>query len=190
MEIWLTGLESGYELEHLARLFFPGARLLTQRPARAGQDLVRAGKSKKSLFAAVRLEGACFRARLPRRQETAKEEEYRFCRLLYELLRKATGRRPPWGMLTGVRPVRIIHDNRAAGMSEEQIQSLFLDHYDCTPAKFQLVKGIADLQAPLIRDNQPQDCSLYVGIPFCPSRCSFCSFVSRTIERERALVQP
>ena len=54
MEIWLTGLESGYELEHLARLFFPGARLLTQCPARAGQDLVRAGKSKKSLFAAVR----------------------------------------------------------------------------------------------------------------------------------------
>ena len=190
MEIWLTGLESGYELEHQARLFFPGARLLTQRPARAGQDLVRAGRSKKSLFAAVRLEGACFRARLPRRQETAKEEEYRFCRLLYELLRKATGRRPPWGMLTGVRPVRIIHDNRAAGMSEEQIQSLFLDHYDCTPAKFRLVKGIADLQAPLIRDNRPRDCSLYVGIPFCPSRCSFCSFVSRTIERERALVQP
>ena len=108
---------------------------------------------------------------------------------MYQLLRQVTGKRPPWGMLTGVRPVRIIHDSRAKGKSEEEIRRLFEDHYDVSEEKFRLAKEIADRQSPWMQAEE-RDYSLYIGIPFCPSRCSYCSFVSRTIEREKHLVQP
>ena len=55
-----------------------------------------------------------------------------------------------------------------------------------------MAKSIADLQRPVLERAQPMDCSVYAGIPFCPSRCSYCSFVSRTVgdKSSRALVAP
>ena len=84
------------------------------------------------------------------------------------------------------------HDLRAAGESEEAIAEKFLGHFACTPEKFKLALGIADLQRPVLDAADPMDCSIYAGIPFCPSRCSYCSFVSRTVgdKATRALVQP
>ena len=95
-------------------------------------------------------------------------------------------------MMTGVRPVRIIHDMRASGATEDEIRARFLDHFACTPEKFALALGIADLQKPVLDAADPMDCSVYAGIPFCPTRCSYCSFVSRTVgdKATRALVQP
>lgn len=84
-------------------------------------------------------------------------------------------------MMTGVRPVRIIHDMRAAGAGEDEIRARFLDHFGCAPEKFALALGIADLQKPVLDAADPMDCSVYAGIPFCPTRCSYCSFVSRTV---------
>ena len=120
------------------------------------------------------------------------DPEYTLCRLLYTLLGEATGSTPPWGMMTGVRPVRIIHDMRASGATEDEIRARFLDHFACTPEKFALALGIADLQKPVLDAADPMDCSVYAGIPFCPTRCSYCSFVSRTVgdKATRALVQP
>lgn len=109
------------------------------------------------------------------------DPEYTLCRLLYTLLGEATGSTPPWGMMTGVRPVRIIHDMRASGATEDEIRARFLDHFACTPEKFALALGIADLQKPVLDAADPMDCSVYAGIPFCPTRCSYCSFVSRTV---------
>lgn len=118
------------------------------------------------------------------------QAEYALTRLLYDLLRRVTGLRPPWGMMTGVRPVRIIHDARAAGKTEQQIERVFCEHYDCSAQKFALCRQIADLQRPVLARSQNRDYSLYIGIPFCPSRCSYCSFVSLSTERETGLMQP
>ncbi|WP_337575975.1 coproporphyrinogen dehydrogenase HemZ [Fournierella sp.] len=187
MLIHIKGGVSGYEPENIARMFFPGASL-TAKYVR-GEDLVFAAAGRCRLAAGVRRGGKCLVRTAPLPQE-GESVEFALCSLLYELLGQATGLRMPWGKLTGVRPVRIIHDKRAAGWSEEAIRDLFVDRYDCTPERFSLALQIADLQKPIIAGRQPLDYSLYIGIPFCPSRCSYCSFVSRTIGRDQKLVQP
>lgn len=187
MLIHIKGGVSGYEPENIARMFFPGASL-TAKYVR-GEDLVFAAAGRCHLAAGVRRGGKCLVRTAPLPQE-GESVEFALCSLLYELLGQATGLRMPWGKLTGVRPVRIIHDKRAAGWSEEAIRNLFVDRYDCTPERFSLALQIADLQKPIIAGCQPLDYSLYIGIPFCPSRCSYCSFVSRTIGRDQKLVQP
>ncbi len=178
---------AGYEAENIMRLFFPAGRRAATADAQG--DLVLALAGPHALLALVRMDGrTVWQAQAPAAHDTA---EYDLCRLLYALLQSVTGRRPPWGMLTGVRPVRLIHDLRAEGAGEDAIRARFVDHYDCTPEKFQLAKDIADLQRLFLQANG-RDCSVYIGIPFCPSRCSYCSFVSRAVgeKQVQALIGP
>ena len=186
MNICVRGLSSVYEPENVARLFFANARLVRRLPRKEDGVLARAGRR---LAAGVRLGGRCTVLYAPRPADE-KQAELALAGLVYELLKQATGVRPPWGMLTGVRPVRIIHDRRAAGLSDEAIHRLFVETYDCTEAKFRLAKSIADLQRPILAARKPRDYSLYIGIPFCPSRCSYCSFVSLSTQREGRLMEP
>ena len=62
-----------------------------------------------------------------------------------------TGIRPPWGKMTGVRPVRLIHDKRAAGWTEADIDRFFLERFDCSRQKYGMAKAIADLQEPILK---------------------------------------
>ncbi|HJA25602.1 MAG TPA: coproporphyrinogen dehydrogenase HemZ [Candidatus Fournierella merdigallinarum] len=186
MVICVQGLPSVYEPENVARLFCPAARLVRRLPQKEDAVLARAGRR---LVAGVRLGGRCDLRFAPAPADP-KQAEYALASLVYELLKERTGLRPPWGKLTGVRPVRIIHDRRAAGMGEEDIRRLFLEHYDCTEEKFRLAKSIADLQKPILAARGARDYSLYIGIPFCPSRCSYCSFVSLSTQREGKLMEP
>ena len=195
MKIYITGLPSGYEVEHLVRLFYPMAPL-TLTPPEAGEDCVWAEKKPDGLWAMVRQGGKCAErsAPLPAPAEAGGETpEFSLASLTYDLLRRWTGIRPPWGKMTGVRPVRLIHDKRAAGWSEAEIDRFFLGRFDCSEQKYQMARAIANLQEPILRlGSEPKTYSLYIGIPFCPSRCSYCSFVSRTVgdKATRALVQP
>lgn len=188
MQIVLRGAAAGYEAEHTARIFFPGAEKATQIPEEG--DFVLAVSHEKTDFVLLRLNSGLFWRSTVRPPE--QDAEYSLCSLLYGLLREQTGQNPPWGMMTGVRPVRIIHDLRAMGATETEIEDRFLRHFACTPQKFSLARGIADLQRPVLEGADPMDCSVYAGIPFCPTRCSYCSFVSRTVgdKATRALVQP
>ena len=188
MQILLCGPAAGYEAEHTARLFFPTADKTDSIPENG--DFVAACSHEKTDFALLRLDGRLYwRTAL---RDTDTDAEYALCRALYTLLCDATKRTPPWGMMTGVRPVRIIHDLRAMGWQEDAIRDRFLQHFACTPEKFRLALSIADLQRPVLDAADPMDCSVYAGIPFCPTRCSYCSFVSRTVgdKATRALVQP
>ena len=188
MQIVLRGAAAGYEAEHTARLFFPGAEKAVQLPETG--DFVLAVSHEKTDFVLLR-RGASLCWRTAERASDA-DAEYALCSLLYTLLRQETGQNPPWGMMTGVRPVRIIHDLRAMGATEAQIEERFLGHFACSPEKFHLAREIADRQRPVLAGADPMDCSVYAGIPFCPTRCSYCSFVSRTVgdKATQALVQP
>ena len=193
MKIYITGLPSGYEVEHLVRLFYPMAPL-TLTPPEEGEDCVWAEKKEDSLYAMVREQGQSRDAvaPLPRPVEAGGETvEFTLASLTYDLLRSWTGIRPPWGKMTGVRPVRLIHDKRAAGWTEADIDRFFLERFDCSRQKYDMAKAIADLQEPILKlGSAPKTYSLYLGIPFCPSRCSYCSFVSCNLDRDRKLVQP
>ena len=193
MKIYITGLPSGYEVEHLVRLFYPMAPL-TLTPPEEGEDCVWAEKKEDSLYAMVREQGQSrdAAAPLPRPVEAGGETvEFTLASLTYDLLRSWTGIRPPWGKMTGVRPVRLIHDKRAAGWTKADIDRFFLERFDCSRQKYDMAKAIADLQEPILQlGSAPKTYSLYLGIPFCPSRCSYCSFVSCNLDRDRKLVQP
>ena len=188
MQIILRGPAAGYEAEHTARIFFPGAEKAEDLPET--EDFVLAESHEMTDLILVRKDGRLYWRTDLRSPEA--DPEYALCKLEFGLLKDLTGIDPPWGMMTGVRPVRIIHDLRAAGESEEAIAEKFLDHFACTPEKFKLALGIADLQRPVLDAADSMDCSIYAGIPFCPTRCSYCSFVSRTVgdKATRALVQP
>ena len=189
MRLILCGT-AGYEAEHTARMFFRMQR--ADCPPPDGDYLL--VSAKPYAFLALLCRGGVTRWQaLPADPDAdLPSREYALCKMLYQFLQRQTGIRPPWGMMTGVRPVRIIHDMRAAGATEQQIEDRFIGHFDCTRQRFDMAKRIADLQRPILEAARPMDCSLYAGIPFCPSRCSYCSFVSRTVgdKATRALVQP
>ena len=193
MKIYITGLPSGYEVEHLARLFYPMAPL-TLTPPEPAEDCLWAEKTDTGLRVLVRQgeKSKMLEAPLPLPVEQGGETpEFALASLTYDLLRQWTGIRPPWGKMTGVRPVRLIHDKRAAGWSAEQIDRFFLQRFDCSKQKYEMAKEIADLQEPILQlGSAPKTYSLYIGIPFCPSRCSYCSFVSCNLDRDRKMVQP
>ena len=190
MKIYLYGLASGYDAEHLIRLFFPLAPVTAEPPA-PDEDAVLAGLEGDTLTVTLRRNGEQATETAVYSPDEAVKPDRALADLAYGLLRRHTGIRPPWGKLTGVRPVRLINDARAAGRSEEEIKQEFLHWADCTPEKFAQARLIADVQAPIIRQGSGcKDYSLYIGIPFCPSRCSYCSFVSCNLDRDKKLVQP
>ena len=189
MRLILCGT-AGYEAEHTARMFFRMQRVDCPPP---DGDYLLVSAKPYAFLALLRRDGVTRWQALPADPDAdLPSREYALCKMLYQFLQRQTGIRPPWGMMTGVRPVRIIHDMRAAGATEQQIEERFNGHFDCTRQRFDMAKRIADLQRPILEATRPMDCSLYAGIPFCPSRCSYCSFVSRTVgdKATRALVQP
>lgn len=190
IEIYIAGVPR-YEPEHVARIFFTEAHVATRYPAH-GADAVVVRITRTRILCALRQHGACT-LRIQRRTQqaqTQKELEYAVCLLLYGLLKEQTGTQPPWGMLTGVRPVRIVHDMRARGETESAIARWFSQDYDVSEEKLRLALCVADAQQPFVTQRPPRNYSLYISIPFCPSRCSYCSFVSRETASSAHLLEP
>ena len=104
------------------------------------------------------------------------------CRKLYRKLSQRTGRDLPWGTLSGVRPTKIPMKGLNEGRSEEEIRSYMKETYLVSDKKIDLAVEIAKKEKSLI-DRMGRGVSLYVGIPFCPSICSYCTFSSSPISR-------
>ena len=94
---------------------------------------------------------------------------------LYNLLKKRTGMQPPWGALTGIRPTRLLYEAMEAGLTREQAVRHVIEAFDVSPDRAALLGEIVQMQAGL-RDPAPDEFDLYIGIPFCRTRCSYCSF--------------
>ena len=94
----------------------------------------------------------------------------------------------PWGMLTGVRPVKLVRQMAETGMTEALIEQKLLD-YGVSPERVRLSLETWQNQRDIISALSPEKISLYVSIPFCPSRCSYCSFVSHSIERAADMLE-
>ena len=103
--------------------------------------------------------------------------------------RKLLGIAPAWGSLTGVRPTKVA----ACAMEEhgrENAERVLQDTYFVTPARARLAVECAEAGLRAEAELAPRDISLYVGIPFCPTRCAYCSFVSQSVEKSLALIDP
>jgi oxygen-independent coproporphyrinogen-3 oxidase len=86
--------------------------------------------------------------------------------LLIDVLGELRGFRPGWGMLTGVRPTKLVHQMLDQGISDPEQE--LISQYRVSPEKASLVTGVARLQRPYLNQD-PRAISLYIGIPFCPS---------------------
>lgn len=94
----------------------------------------------------------------------------------------------PWGILTGIRPVKIATKLLNEGRSPDETEKYFKEVYKTTAEKAKLAVEIALLEKPIVDDMYPKGVSLYVGIPFCPTRCLYCSFVSNSVARSAKLI--
>ena len=119
-------------------------------------------------------------------------------RLLQRILKQSfykaavacTGVQPPWGALTGIRPAKLASKAMKEGKTEAQTRRLFQNEFFVSPERTELALDAARASLAAERKLEKQDVSLYVGIPFCPTRCAYCSFVSADVKRALKLVEP
>lgn len=97
---------------------------------------------------------------------------------------------PVWGSLTGVRPAKLARGLIERGMSRGEAAAYLREHFHVSPDRTALTIRAAATAMELDRAIGPDDISLYVGIPFCPSRCYYCSFVSATTAQSGQLIEP
>lgn len=98
--------------------------------------------------------------------------------------------RPAWGALTGVRPGKLMTPLLIAGMTDDEAVREFMDKYDVSTERAKLCLQTSHVTLKAIESLGAQDICLYVGIPFCPTRCAYCSFVSQSVEKSMKLIQP
>ncbi|MDD3410215.1 MAG: coproporphyrinogen dehydrogenase HemZ [Eubacteriales bacterium] len=119
------------------------------------------------------------------RELVEKRLQKRLCkRSLYALLKEVTGAKPPWGSLTGIRPTRLLYEAMAEGLTLEQAQARLVDVFDVLPEKAALLGQIVETQRAL---SLPaiDDIDVYIGIPFCRTRCLYCSFPGEALGKGR-----
>lgn len=84
----------------------------------------------------------------------------------------------PWGALSGIRPAKVIRQMFEAGMNKEEVRKHLSEVFGVKEEKIELALSVAEKEAEILKDKDPRAASIYIGIPFCPSKCLYCSFVS------------
>jgi len=96
----------------------------------------------------------------------------------------------PWGTLTGIRPAKVAEKLLVTGKTEKDVTEVLINSYFVQPDKAALCVETAQATLALKKTLAPRDVALYVGIPFCPTRCAYCSFVSNSVERSFHMIEP
>jgi oxygen-independent coproporphyrinogen-3 oxidase len=183
-----------YELEAVTRLFIKIKHFdfyYDEVPEAENRIILRRKKCRSSLSFSciIRLGDRQLRTFKRRAADLEKdEEEYTLCRMLYDSLCSLTGIRPKWGMITGIRPVRMANKLLGAGYDRAGLYEHFRKRYDVSPEKLDLMYETARTQKALLEVDTKKSCAVYVSIPFCPQRCSYCSFVSQSIASAKHLI--
>lgn len=111
------------------------------------------------------------------------------CRLgLYDALSSYFSVQLPWGDLTGIRPTKVAYDLMRNGIKMTNIPSYLRENYRVSDEKIQLILDIIENQKPLEKNDKLVD--FYVNIPFCTTKCSYCSFISAPIDKVKNYVTP
>ena len=190
MTFFLIGHDFKYETEATVKLFFPAMRFaFCTEDAPCAGDFIRTVFTEDRILVETSLSGVFRRQEVPLSPDGDKHAaEHALCRTLYAHLMEATGVTPPWGMLTGIRPVRMLTAAVEQGSTLEQAAAHMQQTYLVSEKKLALAKATARVQLPLLQGLAPDAISLYISIPFCPSRCSYCSFVSHSIAQAKHLM--
>ncbi len=196
MNLYLKGHDYHFELENVCRLFLPQEKIVTyadtlpdavdglsvvciQQVTAAGADLscrVVWDDFDETTLSTVAA-GVEFRDRC----------ELELCTLLYHLLAKLLGFTHGWGLITGVRPIKLLR-RLVRERGEEAALAYFRDKLLVGDEKRALCRTTLQHEDALLSLSRPDSCSLYISIPFCPTRCDYCSFVSQTVVQAHKLI--
>ena len=186
MELKLIGHEDLYAVEQLMMSLF-GANA-------EGQVVSTLHRKSQWLTAVttVTCKGRTTRGirRIPEAQETVRLRRQMLQQSLYKAALPHLPVTPPWGALSGVRPTKLTTKHLLEGGTARSARALLKNIYYVTPPRQELALHCSESTVRAARLLQPRDVSLYVGIPFCPTRCAYCSFVSKTVGKNTGLMEP
>lgn len=120
-------------------------------------------------------------------EDLKKEQELKLALALFECFKEATGYTPQWGILTGVRPAKLF-SRLSKSDSVEKAEEYFKNMLKVSEKKLTLCKEAVAGEDKIISLSKSDSYSLYISVPFCPSRCSYCSFVSHSVEQAKKLI--
>ena len=161
-----------YDMYHIIKAFYPGVAI-EQTLEEAGKQAVKIQIDHHKMEIADE--------ELMHLQERKIRKNYVNIRV-YEWLSQITGRELSWGIMTGVRPTKPMMQLIEEGMSDEEVTAWMQEHYCITDEKAKLGIAVAKKEKELLEQlDYKEGFSLYIGIPFCPSTCSYCSFTSYSI---------
>lgn len=199
MKLNFFGHDDRYALEQSLLNFFP-----EERPVYEGENgarwadvtLHRGGKFTTGVtelhYDEKTARGSCRAVISPALDEYEQERlRQRVLKLsFFRAARKLTGHTPSWGALTGIRPGKLARTMMESGMSEKKVDKVFAETYCVSEDRRRLALETARAGMKAAQDLKPNDISLYVGIPFCPTRCAYCSFVSQSVAKSFHLMEP
>ena len=186
MKLTLTGHDDRYAVEQLQMALFPEGT--------EGEAVSSLHRGKTWLTAAAKItvggKTATASRRIRAAEETVRLRRRALQQSYYLAATKLLPSTPPWGALAGVRPTKITSKHMLEGGTAASADKLMKDVYYVTQDRRRLAVDCSTATVKAAELLLPTDISLYVGIPFCPTRCSYCSFVSRTIGKKTELLDP
>ena len=184
MNLTLIGHEDRYAVEQLQMALFP------ENPEGTAVSALFRGKTWLTATAKITLNGKTVSAarRLKAGEETVRLRRRILQQSYYLAAVQLLDRKPAWGALAGVRPTKITTKHLLEGGTPASADRLMRDVYYVTPERRQLAVDCSESTVKAVSLMDKDDLSVYVGIPFCPTRCSYCSFVSRTVGKKTELL--
>lgn len=184
---------------HLANLFFEQCKIITEDEADAMKVRFLIEQNEHGLIlgkAVLLCDGVEYIATFSETEEDGDEKvKTRQLKRIYshvflEVLEQATGMKQSWGILTGIRPMKLYHKYRQEGCSSEEAIVNIMKNYRVSREKSELLARIAALQLRSIPDlyDLREEVSIYIGIPFCPTKCAYCTFPAYAIRRANGRV--
>lgn len=188
MTLVVIGHNFRYETENVIRIFFPLEKInvVDELPEETDDCVITylkdgvIGCEVNLFFGNGKREASVI-------NKNEKEQELILARLLYDIFTSLTGIVPSWGVLTGVRPSKLMR-TLIAENSESEAVEYFRNELLVSDKKTFLALSVAKAEDRIIALSGEKSYSLYVSIPFCPTRCSYCSFVSHSIAQAKKLI--
>ena len=193
MTLIFSGNDYKYELEGVMKLFITATlfkHIYTDGCEAVEGDYAfirrRKGKCNTLLYVYVR-----YKNQFTRKSAVIKNDVERYdnecelvlSQLLFKAMSKLTGIEAKWGIITGIRPVKRVHYMLEKGYGPKEIHDTMSERFLCSNEKIALAYQTAKVQESILKDMDRRSFSLYISIPFCPTRCAYCSFVSQSIEK-------
>ena len=183
----MQGHERKYNLEHIIKAVFFGAQLFFHDKEK--ENKVISKWNGKNAETQILLHGQHVIGSFSMQEDAyfLSKDPYVIARSFLNAAQQFYSPRLPWGILTGVRPAKTAARMLREGLSVRQVSNIFQEELLVSPEKTALMLQAAEKELSIQKSQLPNGCSLYIGIPFCPTRCAYCSFISKTYTDERVL---